>query len=115
MTIERVETIEEFKKILLLEDNLMFLKNSATCPISAEAFRVFTKGADELHAIWYYLDVQDSRELSNNVAELFEVKHASPQVIKFYKGEVIWHDSHWNITLEKLKKIWTDERKTPEV
>lgn len=111
MNVEKITSYDEFQKLLEEKERFMFLKNSTTCPISAEAFRVFKKAADELHAIWYYLNVQESRELSNKIAEQFQIKHESPQAFLFENGEVKWHDSHWNITLETLKKIWTKERK----
>lgn len=116
MSIEQITSFDELEMKLNKHNKLMFLKNSTTCPISAEAFRVFTKAADELHSNnWYYLNVQESRELSNQIAEKFNVKHESPQTIYFEDGKVAWHTSHWDITLEKLEQIWTKERKNPEV
>ena len=115
MSLEKITSFEQFEKLLETKQQFMFLKNSTTCPISAEALRVFTMAADELHALWYYLNVQESRELSNQIAEKFNVKHESPQAFKFENGNVSWHESHWNVTLDVLKQKWTGERINPEV
>lgn len=109
MNIQKITSYDEFNEVLQSNEKMMFLKNSTTCPISAEALRVFTIAADELHTIWYYLNVQESRELSNKIADQFNVKHESPQAFLFVNGEVKWHDSHWNITLETLKKKWNEQ------
>lgn len=109
MSVEKITSYEEFTNILESKERFMFLKNSTTCPISAEAMRVFTLAADELHTVWYYLNVQESRELSNEIADKFAIKHESPQAFLFEKGNVKWHDSHWNVTLETLKQKWTKE------
>lgn len=111
MSLEKITSIAEFDQLLKAKERFMFLKNSTTCPISAEALRVFTKAADELHALWYYLHVQESRELSNYIADTFQIKHESPQAFLLENGKVTWHDSHWKITEEILKQKWTGERR----
>ncbi len=48
--------------------------------------------------------VQDSRPLSNHIAERFDILHESPQAIVFEQGKPIWHDSHFAITVETLQQ-----------
>ncbi|WP_078555524.1 bacillithiol system redox-active protein YtxJ [Bacillus alkalicellulosilyticus] len=110
MAIVKIETESEFNEILQQNSKLLFLKNSTTCPISHAAFEEFTSFAQFLEDItFYYLNVQEARPLSNEIASRFKVKHESPQALLFKDGEVVWNDSHWNITNEKLQTVWDEK------
>lgn len=105
MTSQLIETIEQFQEIINKHDRFLFVKNSLTCPISQAAFEEFqeyVKKYSEVPA--YYLHVQDSRQLSNYIADTYSVKHESPQALLFENKKVIWNTSHWNITSETLQK-----------
>ncbi|WP_409254372.1 bacillithiol system redox-active protein YtxJ [Bacillus sp. SCS-153A] len=106
MTLKKIESIEEFNQLLEGKDQFFFLKHSLTCPISGSAFdeyQKFAKETEEQEA--YYLAVQESRDLSNHIAETFGIKHESPQAFLFKEGKPVWHDSHWRITSEELKSL----------
>lgn len=49
-----------------------------------------------------YLKVQESRPLSNYIAEQYGIKHESPQAFIFTNGNVKWHASHSQITAQAL-------------
>ncbi|MCT8137344.1 bacillithiol system redox-active protein YtxJ [Anaerobacillus sp. CMMVII] len=104
MALEKLTVIDELVKVIEEKDKVLFLKNSTTCPISHEAFRQYEKFANEMEENMYYLNVQEARSFSNEIAERFNVKHESPQVLLFKNGEVTWHASHWEITTKKLKE-----------
>ena len=89
---------------LLEQDLFLFMKHSLTCPISLAAFGEYTKFT-EIHQDIpsAYLAVQDSRPLSNYVAELTGIKHESPQAILFHQGKAVWDASHQQITVEKME------------
>jgi bacillithiol system protein YtxJ len=104
--LRKIETIDEFNQLLEGKERFFFLKHSLTCPISGNAFEEYQKFADEMEeADAYYLAVQESRELSNHIAETFGIKHESPQAILFKEGKPVWHDTHWNITIKALKSV----------
>lgn len=100
---KKLDTIEQ---LLTEEQRVFFLKHSLTCPISARAYQeldqFLRKHPDEKG---YYLAVQESRELSNHIAEKFKIKHESPQAFLFINGQPEWHDSHGHITAENLEKL----------
>jgi bacillithiol system protein YtxJ len=103
---KKVETKEEFNQLLESKERFFFLKHSLTCPISGSAFEEYQKfvnETDEQDA--YYLAVQESRDLSNHIAEAFGIKHESPQAFLFKDGKPVWNDSHWNITSKQLKGL----------
>ncbi|WP_079510092.1 bacillithiol system redox-active protein YtxJ [Mesobacillus jeotgali] len=99
---QKIDSIQEFDKLVDSGETFFFLKHSTTCPISGAGYDEFAKfdqnGTDQL----YYLTVQDSRELSNYIAEKFHVKHESPQAILFVNSDVAWHASHFKITSKSL-------------
>lgn len=52
----------------------------------------------------YFLDLLANRDISNHVAERFDVRHESPQLIILRDGKVVHHASHQSIDVEDLKK-----------
>jgi bacillithiol system protein YtxJ len=101
---KKLNNFDEFKN--LNEKTFFVLKNSTTCPISQSAYEEYESFAnDKTDLAFYYLNVQDARELSNMLADHLQVKHESPQVLVIQDGKVVWHDSHWEITYSKLDEI----------
>jgi bacillithiol system protein YtxJ len=101
--LEKVESLEQFAELLEKEEKFFLLKHSLTCPISHAAYQEYQKFADENQNVpTYYLAVQDSRPLSNEISEKFQIKHESPQAILFTDGKVLWNASHWKITNRSL-------------
>lgn len=88
-------------------EGLVFvLKHSTTCPISQAAFGEYEKFTQEHpEANCYFLTVQDARPVSDYIAEQFQIKHESPQVILFKNKEISWHASHWKITKTALGSV----------
>ncbi|MED3687568.1 bacillithiol system redox-active protein YtxJ [Peribacillus butanolivorans] len=104
MTINKIDSEEQFNE-LLNEETFLLFKHSLTCPVSAEAYEQYEKymaANEELKTA--YLAVQEARPLSNYVAETFDIKHQSPQVILFKNGKPAWNESHWRITYDSLNK-----------
>ncbi|MCD7032730.1 bacillithiol system redox-active protein YtxJ [Metabacillus sp. GX 13764] len=104
MSAANIHTTEEFEKIVNENPRFLLIKNSLTCPISKAAFNeyeAFTRDNQDVQT--YYLHVQESRELSNYIAEKFGVKHETPQALLFDQKSVVWNASHWKITKDSLK------------
>lgn len=99
---QKIDSIEQFDQLVDSGETFFFLKHSTTCPISQAGYDEFAKfdsnGNDQL----YFLTVQDSRELSNHIAEKFHVKHESPQAFLFVNSDVAWHASHFKITAKGM-------------
>ncbi|WP_335871299.1 bacillithiol system redox-active protein YtxJ [Bacillus sp. 2205SS5-2] len=100
--VKKVHTIEEFEEILKNESRFFFMKHSLTCPISGSAFNQYQSFATNSDDQTYFLAVQDSRKLSNYIAEKFGVRHESPQALLFVGGKPVWDASHYSITTETL-------------
>ncbi|AKO94426.1 bacillithiol system redox-active protein YtxJ [Priestia filamentosa] len=99
---DKIFSEEQLNQALEENNTLFLLKHSTTCPISQNAFEQYEKFSKEENVPCYYLYVQEARPLSNYVAEQYNVKHESPQVLYFKQGNVEGNTSHFDITYEKL-------------
>lgn len=80
---------------------IFIFKHSATCPFSARANREVMKL--ELEYPFYRVVVQQSRAVSNEIAERLAVVHQTPQIILLDKGDVKLDMSHSAITTDSLR------------
>ncbi|MCD8502658.1 MAG: bacillithiol system redox-active protein YtxJ [Bacillaceae bacterium] len=103
MALKKLNTFSEFDELTKEKAQLVIFKNSTTCPISHTAFEEFSKFATESDEHFYYLNVQELRDVSNEIANRYGVKHESPQVLVIRDENVTWHASHRNITYSTVK------------
>ena len=84
---------------------VLIFKHSTRCSISRFALKQFEFEFDLQEAILpYYLDLLNYRDVSNEIANRFNVHHQSPQVIVLKNREVIYHESHEGIAVSELRK-----------
>lgn len=81
-------------------------KHSTRCGISRGVLKLFEKSYDlkDEQLKLYYLDLLKNRDISNEIANRFNVHHESPQIIVLKNGEVVHHDSHHGIQASNLSK-----------
>ena len=84
---------------------VLIFKHSTRCSISRFALKQFEFEFD-LHEVIlpYYLDLLNYRDVSNEIANRFNVHHQSPQVMVLKNREVIYHESHEGIAVSELRK-----------
>ncbi|WP_416151521.1 bacillithiol system redox-active protein YtxJ [Salipaludibacillus sp. HK11] len=105
MSIKKIESKEDWNKLITEEETFFIMKNSVTCPVSSEAFTEMESYAkSEPPFPIFYLNVQDLKELSNQISEECNIKHESPQVLLFHKNDVVWNASHWKVTKKNAEK-----------
>jgi bacillithiol system protein YtxJ len=78
----------------------VLLKHSTRCIVSSMALmrlRTCTNDAD-----CWVLDLLRYRELSNEIAQRYDIPHQSPQIIVLQKGKVVFNASHEQIDCEKI-------------
>lgn len=95
--ITQLEDIKEESKT----QPVVVFKHSTRCNISSMAKSRLEKGNPE-RGIFYYLDLIRFRDVSNRLAEEFQVHHQSPQVLLIQNGECTYDESHSGITIEEL-------------
>lgn len=86
----------------------LIFKHSTSCPISAHAYHEmeqFLKQPESQGIFTYMIHVIEDRTISLALAERVGVRHQSPQALLVLDGKVIWHASHYQITVDELKKV----------
>jgi len=58
---------------------------------------------EESHLDFYFLDLIGQRSISNAIEDVFNVRHESPQLLIVDKGEVIYHTSHHEVSVESIQ------------
>tara|TARA_B100001093_G_scaffold506981_1_gene566803 strand:+ start:604 stop:960 length:357 start_codon:yes stop_codon:yes gene_type:complete len=87
------------------EEPILIFKHSTRCSISTMALNRIESFSKENRIIsnCYYLDLLKHRELSNLIADDFQVIHASPQILVIKKGKCVYNTSHSNINWRNIK------------
>ena len=93
---------ESFNQIIFI------FKHSTWCNVSSLAkMRLEDNWAREFstNTEIYLLDVFKQRDLSNEVASVFQVHHESPQILLIQDGECFHDASHFDITVEEIREV----------
>lgn len=95
ISLNSVDQLEDIKAASSVKPQVIF-KHSTTCGISRMVLNMFTSSnAIEPRTMdMYFLDLLANRDVSNAVAEKFQVMHQSPQMLIIKNGVVVAHDSH---------------------
>lgn len=99
---EDLERIKEESR----ENLVMIFKHSTRCSISDMALNRLERSWSDQEMVNikpYYLDLIQNRNVSNEVAEVFNVRHESPQVLIIKDGEAVYNDSHMGINYSTIK------------
>lgn len=83
----------------------VIFKHSTRCGISLHAKHNLESdwNFNENELIFYYLDLLEHRDISNEIAKRFNVIHQSPQIIILKQGKSIFDTSHNAISLEVVQ------------
>jgi bacillithiol system protein YtxJ len=101
-----LETEEQIALIKNEADPSVIFKHSTRCHVSNMVLRYFEKEWKALDGVKvYYLDLITYSNLSNKVAETFQVHHESPQVIVVKNGECILDASHQDVSAQEIAEV----------
>lgn len=88
---------------------VLIYKHSTRCNISRSAL-------DRLERKWdvsvvgdvkrYFLDLISFREVSNRIAEIFDVEHHSPQILLISNGKSVLDLSHYEIDFDQISATY---------
>jgi bacillithiol system protein YtxJ len=88
------------------EQSILLFKHSTSCSISSMAkSRLEDKWSEELEITPYYIDLLAFRNVSNEIAERFNVTHQSPQVLIVSNEKCVGNCSHNEINLDSIIKL----------
>jgi bacillithiol system protein YtxJ len=87
------------------EKPIVILKHSTRCSISVMALGRLDRSIFPTTATFYLLDLLKNRDISNELANKFEVVHESPQILVIKNGECIYDESHMGITMQAIEEV----------
>ncbi len=99
----QLESTEQLNQIKQQQGYSLIFKHSTRCSISMMAKRRFELDWEDLPADMplYFLDLIRYRDISNQIAQIFQVHHESPQLLLIKDGECILDQSHGAISVEE--------------
>jgi bacillithiol system protein YtxJ len=94
---------DELAKIKANSGYSLIFKHSTRCSISLMAKKKLELESESIpgNVPVYYLDLLNHREISNAIADIFQVHHQSPQLLVIKNGECIFEASHGEISAEE--------------
>lgn len=106
ITLDKPEQLHEIKA---QPGYSIIFKHSTRCSISMMAKRRFEMDGDELpkEVPTYFLDLIRYRDISNQIAQDFQVHHESPQLLLIKNGECILDQSHGSISVDEALTMIT--------
>lgn len=87
---------------------VLIYKHSTRCNISRGALDRLERKWDAVAAgsiKRYFLDLLAYRDISNRIAEIFQVEHHSPQILVISNGKSVLDLSHYDIDFESIRSI----------
>jgi bacillithiol system protein YtxJ len=105
-----LESADQINTIKKQTGYSLIYKHSTRCSISLMAKRRFELDWNKLPGDLplYYLDLIKYRELSNKIADDFQVYHESPQLLLIKDGECILDLSHGQVSVEEALSVISD-------
>jgi len=83
---------------------VLVFKHSSACPVSAKANGELQSLAEDGALPIYKLVVQESRALSDEIAERLGVRHETPQAIVLDDQQSVFDASHFDVTAEAIRE-----------
>lgn len=93
--------LEDIKKRSFSNPQVIF-KHSTRCSVSSMALNRFMNKNNPEGMDFYLLDLLAHRQVSNKIAEDFDVYHESPQVLVIKNGACIYDESHNSISFDEI-------------
>lgn len=101
ITLHSESQLEQLKATSAMQPVVIF-KHSTRCGTSALIKSRLERTATPQDMAFYYLDLLRHRQLSNKIADEYNVPHESPQVLLIRNGICIYDESQIGISMEEL-------------
>lgn len=109
MNWKHIENLQDLEraKASSNQNPVVIFKHSTRCGISSMALNRLERSWNEKEMKEldvYFLDLIQNRDLSQAVAQAFQIRHESPQVLLILNESCIYHASHMGISYQALKE-----------
>jgi bacillithiol system protein YtxJ len=101
------EQLSQIKEKSITVPQVIF-KHSTRCSISSMVLDRLERSSTPESIDFYYLDLIANRNISNKIAEVFNVYHESPQILIIKNGECIYDESHMGIRMDEIVEVTAD-------
>ena len=102
----QIRTEEDLQKAVSEsgEQTVAIFKHSTRCFISKTVLKNFEKEVEnsDKEVKYYFLDLIANRDISNKIADDFEITHQSPQLIVLKNGKAVADASHQSISVSLI-------------
>ncbi len=95
------QDIDAIKEASFTQPQVIF-KHSTRCSISSMAKSRLERATPAPNTQFHYLDLIAHRNISNLIADTFDVAHESPQVLLIKKGACVYDESHSGISMDEI-------------
>ena len=107
---EELKSLEQLEKVIEESDTKMILifKHSTRCSTSRLMLDRLQRSweQEEMASVTpYFLDLITYRDISNAIAEYFQIGHESPQVILINGRKAIYDGAHFEIEYQQLRRL----------
>ena len=104
-----LEHPDQLKQIIheSAEAAILIFKHSTRCNISRATLDRLErnwKDAEVPNVKTYFLDLLSYRNISNAIADQFQVEHQSPQVLIIRHGKSVYDNSHYGIDFSEIRE-----------
>lgn len=101
-----VTSVDQLNKLFESEDKFIVFKHSTRCNISSMVKSRFERDFDATKKINCYLvDLLNHRDVSNQISDLTNIIHQSPQVFLIENKSVLYSESHGNVNTAEINKL----------
>jgi bacillithiol system protein YtxJ len=83
----------------------VIFKHSTRCSISAMAKSRLERATAFPDINYYLLDLIQHRNISQKIAEDFNIHHESPQILLIKNGDCIYDESHSGINMDEITEL----------
>ncbi|MCW3081632.1 bacillithiol system redox-active protein YtxJ [Segetibacter sp.] len=103
MEFQSLQSETQLEKIAEASGSTIIFKHNTTCPISKSVKQKLEQDEDKLpvNTPVFILDLLSHRDISDAVAEKFDIPHQSPQLLVIKDGKCIYDEALYNISAEE--------------
>ncbi len=107
MTWINLNSLAQLNEIKNANGYSLIFKHSTRCSISMMAKKNFELDWNVIpeDTTLYFLDLISHRDISNEIAKIFEVAHQSPQILLIKDGDCVLEASHSDISAEEVAEV----------
>lgn len=105
VSLTRIEDLDKIKEESK-ERPVIIFKHSTRCGVSRGVLKSFEKeyNIDKEQVKIYFLDLLSHRDISNEIASTFGVRHESPQILIIKNGKAVFNESHHSIQAADIQE-----------